>query len=158
MEQASKKVKCRITRADYPEDNSDIAAGLNGNTFLIQAGKEVELPVEVYNIFKNATRPVPVQEEGPDGQMRTRMIDAPRFAIIVDGVESGSDANARIAALAKEKAAAVDALNIEKAQLEEQIKSLESDAAATQSVHDENAELKKRIAELESGNAGQGDE
>lgn len=158
MEQASKKVKCRITRADYPEDNSDIAAGLNGNTFLIQAGKEVELPVEVYNIFKNATRPVATKEEGPDGQMRTRMIDAPRFAIIVDGVEAGSEANSRIAALAKQKAAEVDTLTDENAKLLEKIGSLESDSAVTQSIAAENEELKKRIAELESGNAGQGDE
>ena len=145
-----KKVKCRITRADYPDDTSDIHAGLNGNIYTVQAGKMVELPVDIYRIFKDATRPVDIKEEADDGQIKVRVIDAPRFAILVDGVEDTSKTDERIAKLAKEKAAEVDALSKENKSLSKRISDLEADSAATQSIASENEELKKRIAELEA--------
>lgn len=128
--EAQPTVKCRITRADYPDDTSDIFAGLNGKGYTVQAGKTVELPKDIYLIFKNATRPVDIKEEDErTGQMRTKVIEAPRFAIIVDGVEDAATANSRISALAKESAAKVDSLT------------------------SENETLKARIAELEAVNA-----
>ena len=67
----------------------------------------------------------PVEDERT-GQMRTKVIEAPRFAIIVDGVEDAATANARISALAKESAAKVDSLTTENEKLKARIAELEA--------------------------------
>lgn len=145
-----KKVKIKVTRVRNPTDLSDIFVGENGIAYLIQPGKTAEVPIGVYNILKNSTSPFTSLEEDETGNMRSRTVDSPEYAIIVDGVEGSSDTNARVAAIAKESAAKVDALKSENETLQKKIDSLESDSAATAVIAAENEDLKKRIAELEA--------
>ena len=143
-------VKCKVSRVSNPADLSDIFVGENGQTWLLKPGKTVELPMSVYNIIKSATSPYNRLEEDEHGNVRTRQVEGPEYAISVEGVEDSSSANARIAAVAKENAAKVDTLTAENENLQKKVKALESDAAATRSVSAENEAMKKRIAELEA--------
>ena len=150
--EAQQMVKCKVTRVSNPADLSDIFVGENGKTWLLKPGKTVELPMSVYNILKSATTPYNSLEEDADGNIRSHQVDGPEYAISIDGIEDSTAANARIAALAKENAAKVDALSADNEILQKKVDSLESDAAAARSVSAENEALKKRIAELEAAN------
>lgn len=152
-EEVQKKIKIKVTRVRNPADISDIFVAENGNAVLIQPGKTVEVPMGIYNILKNSTSPFTALEEDENGFVRSRVVDSPEYSIIVDGVEGTSDMNARVASIAKESAAKVDALTAENTKLQDKIEALESDAAAANSIAAENEELKKRIAELEAKNA-----
>ena len=143
-------VKCKVSRVSNPADLTDIFVGENGQTWLLKPGKLVELPKSVYNILKAATTPYNSIEEDEQGNLRTRQVEGPEYAISVEGVEDSGATNARIAALAKESAAKVDTLTADNEILKKKVESLESDAAATLSISAENEALKKRIAELEA--------
>lgn len=120
-----KQIKCKVFRADDAEDTADIYVCIGDKDFTIKCGEEVSLPKPHFDVLSQATYPVTVKEE-IDGQLRTHVVNRPRFSITLLGIETSGEANERVANLAMKNAKENDELRKEnealRAMLEEQKK------------------------------------
>ena len=124
-----KKIKCKVYRTDYPEDQAEIPVNFNAfPTFRIKPGEEVTIPQPVYEILKNATCPATRSVEGDNGMIKTETYDRPRFSIQISDIETTADANQRIAELAKDQGRTIDDLTRENERLQEELASTKEDA------------------------------
>ena len=123
-----KKVKCKVYRADDPDDASDIYVGVNDAQFFIKVGEEVPIPKPVYDVLVNAQYPATAKEE-EDGVIRTKTVMRPRFSITVSGIETEGEANERVAKLALENAKQIDDLKRENAELKDKLSDKEEEDA-----------------------------
>lgn len=111
-----KKIKCKVYRADDAEDTTDIYVCVNEHQFTIKSGEEVELPKPCFDVLANATYPATVKEE-VDGQMKTVIVDRPRFSLSISGIETSGEANERVSQLAIKTAKDNDVLRKENEEL-----------------------------------------
>lgn len=122
-----KKVKCKVYRADDAEDQSDIYVCCNVYEASIKVGEEVSLPKPAYDVLVNATYPATVTED-TDGQMKSKIVDRPRFSVIVSGIETGGEANERVSQLAMKTAKDNDALRKENEELKNMLEEQKKNA------------------------------
>lgn len=136
-----KKIKCKVYRADYPDDQAEICVNFNAfPTFRIIPGQEVSIPQPVYDILKNATYPANRSVEGENGMIKTEVYDRPRFTIQLSDIETNEEANARIAALALEQGKTIDELKSENERLQADLAAAKEDEIIPDASDDESGD------------------
>lgn len=71
---AKRRVKIHIMKTDKDGGDRDVPVGVNGKIYLIQRGVDVEVPVEVVEVLKNAIETRWEQRKDPDNPLRSQMI------------------------------------------------------------------------------------